>query len=253
MSESEFLKVYDSQSEAYREAFKVFLQHTDQKVNARAWLERFTQSLPQREVFIDAGAGTGQLTSWIAHEFERTIAIEPNAYLREEFKKNFPDCQLLSGFITETMPPEKADLVVCSHVFYYIDPAEWMLNLETLVSWLKPEGVVLVILQNPQTDYNRMMNHFLGKHFDLAPLGEQFQRKRGKDFSVKVDIVHAHFTAPDFRSAYTVVEFMLNLFTITNPLSLRELEEYISKHFRGSEGGYRFSCHQDILQIQRKR
>ena len=253
MSESDVLNVYDSQSEAYREAFKVFLDHTDQKVNARTWLRGFIQLLPDRQVLIDAGAGTGQLTSWMAPDFERTLAIEPNAFLREEFRKHLPDCQLLSGFITEVTPPEKADLVMCSHVFYYIDSAEWLINLETLVSWLKPGGVVLVILQNPQSDYNRMMNHFLGKRFDLNPLGEQFQRKRGKDFSVKVDMVQAHFTSSDFHSAYTVVEFMLNLFTITNPLSRKELETYISKNFGGPDGGYRFSCHQDILQIQRTR
>lgn len=253
MRDSELVTVYDSQSEAYRQAFKVFLDHTDQKVNARDWLQRFIHTLPHRQVFIDAGAGTGQLTSWIAPDFERTIAIEPSAYLREEFRKNFPHCQLLSGFITDVTPPEKADLVICSHVLYYIDRAEWMSNLETLVSWLRPEGVALIILQNPQTDYNRMMEHFLGKRFDLSPLAQQFQRKRGEDFSVKFDMVHAHFTPPDFHAAYIVVEFMLNLFTITKPLSRKELEEYISNNCADGQGGYRFSCHQDMLQIQRKR
>ena len=252
MSDSDFVRVYDSQSEAYREAFKVFLSYTDQKVNAREWLRRFIQTLPHRQVLIDAGAGTGQLTSWIAPDFERTMAIEPSAYLREEFRKNFPDCQLFSGFITDVIPPEKADLVVCSHVLYYIDRVEWMSNLEALVSWLKPGGVALIILQNPQTDYNRMMDHFLGKRFDLAPLAQQFQQKRGEDFSVKCDIVHAHFTPPDMHSAYIVVEFMLNLFTITNPLSRKDLEDYILQHFRVDQGGFRISCHQDILQIQRR-
>ena len=253
MSDSDFVKVYDSQSEDYRKAFKVFLDHTDQKVNARAWLRRFIQLLPDRQVLIDAGAGTGQLTSWIAPAFERTMAIEPSAYLREEFRKNMPDCRLLSGFITDVTPPETADLVVCSHVLYYIDLAEWMINLEKLVSWLKPGGVVLVILQNPQTDYNRMIDHFMGKRFDLNPLGETFQEKRGKDFSVKVDVVQAHVTTPDFDTAYTTVEFMLNLFTIASPLSLGEVEAYMVKNFGGPEGGYRLSCHQDILIVQRNR
>ena len=143
MGDADYVTKYDSQSEAYREAFKVFLSHTDQKVNAREWLRRFIQTLPYRQVLIDAGAGTGQLTSWIAPDFERTIAIEPSEYLREEFRKNFPDCQLFSGFITEVTPPEKADLVVCSHVLYYIDRDEWMSNLEALVSWLKPGGARL--------------------------------------------------------------------------------------------------------------
>ena len=251
MSDSDFVKVYDSQSEDYRQAFKVFLDHTDQKVNTREWLKRYIPTLPHHKVLIDAGAGTGQLTSWIAPDFERTIAIEPNAFLREEFRKNLPACPLLSGFITEVTPPEMADLVVCSHVFYYIDRAEWMTNLESLGSWLKPGGVALVILQNPQTDFNRMIDHFMGKRFDLSPLGEEFQRKRGKDFSVRLEQVQAHVTTSDFQTAYTTVEFMLNLFTIANPLSRGEIEAYMSKHFRGPDGGYRLSCHQDVLQVQR--
>ena len=253
MSDSDVVRVYDSQSEAYREAFKVFLEYTDQKVNAREWLRRFIQTLPHRQVLIDAGAGTGQLTSWIAPDFERTIAIEPSEYLREEFRQNLPDCQLLSGFITEVTPPGKADLVVCSHVFYYIDRAEWMRNVETLVSWLKPGGVALIILQNSQTDYNQMIDHFLGKRFDLTPLAKEFQQTRGEDFSVKCDLVQAHFTPLDLHSAYIVVEFMLNLFTITSPLKRKDLEDYISQNFRDSQGGFRMSCHQDMLQIQRIR
>ena len=79
-----------------------------------------------------------------------------------------------------------------------------------------------------------MMDYFLGKRFDLSPLAEQFRQKRGEDFSVKFDVVDGHFTPPDIHSAYIVVEFMLNLFTITNPLSRGELEEYISNKLRWS-------------------
>ena len=250
MSESEFVRVYDSQNKAYREAFKVFLKHTDQKINTRKWLKGFVETLTHRQVFIDAGAGTGELTSWIAPEFERTAAIEPNPYLREEFRKHLPDCQLFSGFIMDTQPPELADLILCSHVFYYIDGSDWMITLERLTSWLKPKGVVLVILQNPQTDFIQMIDHFLGKRFDLSPLAAQFQEKKGRDYFVKVDTVQAHFTPPDLSSAYMVAEFMLNLFPITKLPSRREIEEYVSKKYKAPQGGYRLSCHQDILSIQ---
>ncbi len=250
MNKPHFVKAYDSQSKAYRKAFKVFLEHTDQKVNLLEWLENFLSALPRRQQFIDAGAGTGQLTSWVAHYFESTVAIEPSTFLRREFRKNFPDCPLLSGFITEARPPA-ADMVLCSHVFYYITPARWMINLEALVSWLKPGGVALVILQNGQTDCNRMIDHFLGKHLDLMLLGDRFQKKCKKDFSVKLGTVKAHITLPDLDATYLVAEFMLNLRPMENPPSRKELEAYILKNFAAPQGGYRFSCHQDILQIHR--
>ena len=77
----ERIQVFDSQGAAYKHAFQMFLQHTDQKRNARAWLQGFVEYLPVRGTLIDAGAGTGELTGWLAPWFRHSIAIEPNAYL----------------------------------------------------------------------------------------------------------------------------------------------------------------------------
>ena len=57
------VRVFDSQSVAYHEAFQVFLAHTDQKLNARHWLDGLVQGLATRRLFIDAGAGNGQVTA----------------------------------------------------------------------------------------------------------------------------------------------------------------------------------------------
>src|SRR3712207_5020056 len=84
------IQAFDSQGAAYKQAFHVFLQHTDQKRNARAWLQDFVERLPGRETLIDAGAGTGELTGWLAPWFRQTIAIEPNAYLREVLQQAVP-------------------------------------------------------------------------------------------------------------------------------------------------------------------
>lgn len=251
MIDSERLQVYDSQSELYCAAFETFLKHTDQKTNAREWLSRFINLLPQRQVFIDTGAGTGQLTSWLIPQFVRTIALEPNEYLREEFQTNCPGIELLAEPITHATPPALADLVLCSHVFYYISRDEWLSNLEKMVSWLNPYGVVLVALQNPETDCMRMLQHFLGMRFDLMVLGTTLQHAGGETYTVTLNTVPAHITTHDFGSAYVVAEFMLNLLPITTPPSRKAVEEYVSRYFSDKQGGYRFSCHQDFLQIQR--
>lgn len=252
MFEEETIRVYDSQSELYHTAFETFLQHTDQKTNARDWLERFIALLPQRRIFIDAGAGTGQLTSWLIPQFTRTIALEPNAYLRSEFQKSCPGIKLLAEPITEASPSALADLVLCSHVFYYIQPDEWLRNLETMLSWVNPLGVVLVALQNSRTDCMKMVHHFLGMRFDLMALGEKLQHTTANDYAVTLDTVPAHISTPDFDSAYVAAEFILNLLPITTPPTRKALEEYVSKSFVDPHGGYRFSCHQDFLQVQRK-
>lgn len=91
------VRAYDSQTQLYHEAFQVFLDHTDQKMKARRWLEQYIQALPSRQVFIDAGAGEGQVTAWIAPQFAQTTAIEPNPYLGQKFRQTCPEIALLTA------------------------------------------------------------------------------------------------------------------------------------------------------------
>ena len=252
MSKDTHIMVYDSQSEAYRIAFETFLQNTDQKRNARAWLDAFIAHLPHTDRFIDAGAGTGQLTSWLATKFTKTIAVEPNPYLCTQFRLSCPDIELFQQPIGQVTLPALVDLVLCSHVFYYIPFEEWLEDLERMAAWLKPGGVVLILLQNPETDCMRMLRHFLGQRFDLWSLMEQFKNRHGNDYHVTLDTVPAHIQTLNFRAAYIVAEFMLNLLPIPNPPPQKAVEEYVSQFFVDSQNGYRFSCHQDFFQIQRK-
>jgi len=84
MTYQERIRIFDSQGEAYKQAFQIFLDHTDQKRNAKRWLQEVVDKLPTRMVFIDAGAGNGEVTKAFAGAFQRTIAIEPNVYLRNQ-------------------------------------------------------------------------------------------------------------------------------------------------------------------------
>jgi ubiquinone/menaquinone biosynthesis C-methylase UbiE len=74
---SELIQVFDSHGEAYKRAFQTFLDHTDQKRNAKRFLQQLVDRLPNRNVFIDAGAGNGEVTKAFADAFDRTIAIDP--------------------------------------------------------------------------------------------------------------------------------------------------------------------------------
>ena len=59
MTQSDTIQVFDSQGESYKQAFQVFLDHTDQKRNAKRWLQQVVEGMTVRQVFIDAGAGNG--------------------------------------------------------------------------------------------------------------------------------------------------------------------------------------------------
>ncbi len=252
MSQRELMSVYDSQSEQYHRAFQVFLAHTDQKQKAREWLDILVESLPSRRLFIDAGAGNGMVTEWYIPRFDRTIGFDPNplhvADLRE-LAGRYRSLEVLEGEILTVTPASMTDFVLASHVFYYIDDSRWMENLQRLASWLSPDGVLAVVLQNHETDCMRMREHFLGQRYGLSALARRFRQHAGDQYEVSLHRVDAQITTPDFDSAYTIAEFMLNLVRLTNPPPRAQVEEYVRTQFAAPSGGYRFSCHQDFLRI----
>ena len=251
MARAETIAVYDSQSREYHDAFQVFLDHTDQKLKAQEWLSDLVDRLPSRRVFVDAGAGNGKVTAWFTERFGRTIAIEPNASLRHDLERACPSAEIIPEQILNAEIATAGDLILCSHVFYYIDASEWMRNLARLASWLAPGGVLVVVVQNHDTDCMNMLDHFLGKRFLVSSLARQFQEERGSSYDLRIDTSPAKIETPDFPSAYLIAEFMLNLLPIPHPPPERALEDYVRAHFERPDGSFRFSCDQDFIQIRK--
>ena len=250
MTHMEPIRVFDSQGEDYKRAFQVFLDHTDQKRNAKRLLQRLVDELPVRKVFIDAGAGDGEVTRAFAGAFDHTIAIEPNSYLLTQLQRAIPKVDAIGKPILATNPKAQGDFVLCSHTLYYVPAEEWLAHLERLVSWMSPTGITVVVLQNRGTDCMTMLDHFFGHRFDLGELADSFRAKHGDRYEVTTTLDPAHVETSEPGAAYTVAEFMLNLLPISQPPARRDLEAYVASNFATSDGTHRLSVHQDFLQIR---
>ncbi|WP_168222206.1 class I SAM-dependent methyltransferase [Aquisphaera giovannonii] len=247
---AEFVRDFDSRGEDYHRAFAVFLAHTDQKVRLKGWIDEAVAGLPRRGTFLDAGAGTGQVTAWYADAFEAMIAIEPNPSLREELARACPAAEVVPAGLMEAGPPRPCDLVLCSHVFYYIEPDEWLANLEALAAWVGERGMLALILQNPRTDCMRMLRHFTGRAFDLEGLRSAFDARHGSRFEGRIETVPATIAAADPADAYTIAEFVLNVLPIPTPIPRADVERYLDRHARGADGVHRLTCDQDVLVLR---
>lgn len=252
MSEPRRVRSFASNSPEYHRAFQAFLDHTDQKDKAMAWLNREVESLPSRSVGIDAGAGSGTLTRWLAPRFESVVAIEPNPSLVAELRRACPDALVIPDVITAASPSSQADFVLCSHVFYYVPRAEWGPTLTTMKSWLAPGGVLTVALQNPGTDCMRMVDHFIGGRFDLDELRRATEAE-GVQYETHVETVPARIQAPSMDVACEICEFVLNSLPMPSPPAWDDLEHYVEERFKQAVGGYRWSCDQDFLKVTRVR
>src|SRR5947207_14345535 len=156
------IQVFDSQGEAYKRAFQIFLDHTDQKRNAKRFLQELVDRLPKRNVFIDAGAGNGEVTKAFAGAFCHTIALEPNPHLLTQLKQAIPQAEAIAAPILAADPKAQGDFVLCSHTLYYIPSQEWLAHLDRLVSWLSQTGVTVAFVQNCHTACIAMLHDFDG-------------------------------------------------------------------------------------------
>ena len=252
MTHQESIRIFDSQGEAYKQSFQIFLDHTDQKRNAKRWLQEVVDKLPTHMVFIDAGAGNGEVTKAFAGAFQRTIAIEPNVYLRNQLQQTLPTVEAIGLPILAAQPVARGDLVLCSHTFYYIPPEEWLSHLERLVSWMLPTGVTIVVLQHRESGCMNMVHHFFGHRFELRQAADAFRTKHGDQYDVVITLDPAHVETPDLDKAYAVAEFMLNLLEIKSAPTRQDVEAYVQANFATPDGGYRIPVHQDFLTIRHR-
>ncbi|MEZ4750199.1 MAG: class I SAM-dependent methyltransferase [Bdellovibrionota bacterium] len=98
-----------------------------------------------RHVFWTSERGTARLPQW--YHFEEALALEPNLTLGENLRRRCPGINVLPKRIDDVHMNLHADLIVCSHVLYYIDRTKWMAVLDKLASWLSPGGTLVCILQ----------------------------------------------------------------------------------------------------------
>ena len=250
LSTSQKARVYDSSSADYHAAFSTFLSCTDQKEKAMAFLDNEVKLLPGKGTFIDVGAGTGKLTAHFAPSFRHTVAIEPNPLLVSELRTNCPGVTILQKNLNKAAVEQRADFVLCSHVFYYLPLNLWLQSLDQMAGWLAMGGVLEIALQNRDTDCMKMLNHFLNQRFDLAGLAAQFANRAGQLFAVSLMTVPATIRTASLQEACCVAEFMLNLLPMPAPPLMKDVVSYVQRWFLHS-GSFEFSCDQDFLRVQR--
>lgn len=94
--------------------------------------------LERRAVVVDLAAGTGKLTADLTLRFDRVIAIEPLAELRERLARAAPVAEALEGTAEDMpLPDESADAVFVAQAFHWFDGRR---ALDEVARVLRPGG-----------------------------------------------------------------------------------------------------------------
>ncbi|UNO38453.1 class I SAM-dependent methyltransferase [Streptomyces sp. MST-110588] len=250
------VRVLDVRSADYRRAFELLLAGTDEKAVTHARLSALVARLPARSVFVDIGAGAGDTTAHVGRSFARTVAVEPNASLREALRRACPEAEILPRPVESVeLPAGSADLVLCCHVLYYLPRATWAATVRRMLGWLRPGGEIWILLQNADNACLRMVRHFTGAHFDLAPLAAELREGRdGPVAACSLERLPCAYRTARLDDAVDVAEFMLNVPSLArqDPLpALQELCDYVRRECADPAGGYRIDHSQDLLRVRR--
>lgn len=247
------VRVLDVSGAQYRRAFELFLAGTDEKPRTHARLGEVVATLPHRRVLLDVGAGEGRTTAYLGRSFERTVAVEPSAAMREKLRAVCPEALVLPEPVERAEPPEPADLVHLSHVLYYVPEARWLPVVTRLRSWTAPGGTLLVVLQNPDSPCMRMAAHFTGARYDLRPLAAALRERHPGD-GLALETLGLRYRAERLEEAVDVAEFMVNvadLATLDPRPTRADLSAYVRQNFAQKDGSYVIGHTQDMLTLRR--
>ncbi|GGT09133.1 MULTISPECIES: class I SAM-dependent methyltransferase [Streptomyces] len=234
----------------YRQVFRTYLAHTDEKERQRDHLLDVVDGLPRRDVFVDAGAGTGYFTAALAPRFRRTVAVEPDPALRGELSAACPGAEVLPVPISAAAVPEPADLVLCSHVLYYIPEAEWPGHLAALLSWVRPGGELVLVLQHPGSDCVAMARHFGIRTPVLDGAAALLDdAAAGRPYTARRHVQPASLRLPDLATALEASELVVG--PLDSPDARDTVAAYLREHGAVEpSGGFALSCDQEFLHVR---
>jgi hypothetical protein len=178
------MKRYHWDTPEYAEAFATLLRSYGSREHLYSMLRELFVGIPPDAAAIDWGAGSGDLTRVLLERTRTVYAVEPNPKMRETLAANCPSAHIIDGTIMSADPPCQASVAVLSHVLYHIPDHQWRAHVIRAANFLAPEGVLLVVLKDPDSGCNRMLEQFGAPPFDLFNgLSRVIRRHKEFDFS----------------------------------------------------------------------
>jgi SAM-dependent methyltransferase len=192
----------------YAAAFAALLGAIGERVYVHRILRDLMARYPRGGHAIDWGAGSGDLTALLLEHFENVYAVEPNPEMRAVLARRCPQARVVPATIMTATPPAAVQVGVISHVFYHIPDHKWGAHVIHAARCLSADGVLLVVLNDPDAGPNRMLADFGAPRFDLyASLAETVRRHKEFDFAFTRSRCPVRTTS--FDETLTIARFVL--------------------------------------------
>jgi SAM-dependent methyltransferase len=217
----------------YAAAFAALLRAIGERVYIHRILRDLMAGYPRTGHAIDWGAGSGDLTALLLEHFEHVYAVEPNPEMRAVLAQRCPQARIFPATIMTATSPAPVQVGVISHVFYHIPDHKWGAHVIHAARCLSPDGVLLVILSDPDAGPNQMLAHFGAPRFDLyASLSETVRRH--KEFDFTFSRCPGPVRTSSFEETLQIARFVLcdrDADAFSAPPTEEEFRSYVRTHF----------------------
>jgi len=149
--------------------FETFLRYTDEKARSAAKLAGILQGkLHDDFKLLDVGAGNGEYLGLALSQLDGAndiglTLVEPSGDLANQLEARFKglastgDVNAIQSSLEDFATEDSFDVILMSHLFYHLAKSSWTEQLAKMLSYLKPEGTLLVVLREKDDAYDFKM------------------------------------------------------------------------------------------------
>lgn len=241
--------------EHYAKTLELMLKSTAETRHRGIFFKKIVlPALKEKRSLLDVGPGNGQLTRWVGNDFDSITLIDKNKALLDSFciKETHTVLEKKYGSILDIkLKNNTYDLVLLSHLLYYINREEWLSVIKNAYDSLQPNGIIAIVLSGDQKTKAHLIQYFGGEMIDIDGLIKECFEVYGKN---KVDIYSSDedILTLDIDAMLHIAGFFLYDVGIT--CDSESLVSYLKKHcqLNKSDGRYVMSSNQKFILIHKR-
>ena len=178
----------------FRSMFDGLVRATDEYTKLIPVLEETVlPTLSNSDTLLDVGAGPGLLAVPLSSHFSEISLIEPDSvYCLQAVEKLLAKGKLVTAYNgiwdTAQLANRAYDLIVCSHVLYFVEPTDWHHFINKMLAHQAPGGRLVIILVAREDKSNATIQDYLSidevGSFPFSTAAIEYLREQGHRFDL---------------------------------------------------------------------
>jgi SAM-dependent methyltransferase len=229
----------------FKQQFDLLSTHTPEyEFTVPYIVEHVVNHLPQREHFIDIGAGRGNLSKPLSKHFRESSIVEPNKLYYQEVLAWAANHKVAVIGYNETwlnvdFEGKYGDLFLMSHVLYYVPTDYWLTFINKAYEALNPDGCIVIILNSLTNDVTRLYKEFLQPHewWEIASAEAVGAMLRREGYFLEGMKFKSNIYADTAEEIHQLIDFLLlGRAKFDNATINQRRESYAEAHLKKGSG-----------------